>query len=186
MVAFVLNHAGVIATGLALEGRAVQGQRLVADMGMPGHHAGHVGQRQAGLDAEFNFVGKKLDLGIDQHRHRHRLGRFFVLVLVPGPVPGLVRLLGGRPGVSFGNVKDHHPLRHVDLRRRQAHTRRVGNGIHHVGDQAVDFGRLGVGHRLGDAAQHRMAHPGDLQNGHGSALSKFVSGTSALPNPDEI
>ena len=54
----------------------------------------------------------------------------------------------------------------MDLGRGEAHARRILHGLHHVGDEAADFRRAGVVDRGAALQQHRVAHAGDLQNGH--------------------
>ena len=54
--------------------------------------------------------------------------------------------------------------------RGEAGAADIGQGLDHVGDQSADLGRAGVGHGLGDLAQNRMAHAGDLEDGHGANM----------------
>ncbi len=147
----------------------VQGQRLIADMGKPRHHADHAGQRQAAFGPGDLFLGENLDFRVYQHCHGNGFRFFFVRRL-------FIRLVFvAITGPALGNVKDHHPFRHVDLGRRQSDPGGIGQGIHHIGDQTVDFRRLGVGNRVCRPFEHRMAHFGDFQYGHGSGFPSIIT-----------
>jgi hypothetical protein len=64
-------------------------------------------------------------------------------------------------------VEDHDPQGNVDLGGGQPRSVDVPQRLDHVRDQRPD-GRGGrVGHLVGPAAQHRMAHARYLQDCHG-------------------
>ena len=75
----------------------------------------------------------------------------------------IVRVLG-LP--AAGDAEHEQAQRLIDLRRGQADAGRVLHRFHHVGDQAADFRRAGIGDRIAFLQQDRVAHPGDFQNGH--------------------
>ncbi len=54
----------------------------------------------------------------------------------------------------------------MHLRGRKPGPARVLHGFKHIGDEAADVGRTGVGHRLGPLQQDGVAHASDFQDGH--------------------
>jgi hypothetical protein len=78
--------------------------------------------------------------------------------------------VGTRQRIRLGpmrwHVEDHHTQWDVDLRCRQPRAVDVAQGLDHVGDQAADLGSGRVGDLVGAAAEDRVPHAGDLENGH--------------------
>jgi len=54
----------------------------------------------------------------------------------------------------------------MHLRRREPEAGGVLHGLGHVGDQAADVRRRGIGNRRRLTYQDRVAQAGDLQDGH--------------------
>ncbi len=139
------------------------------------HPAGEAGERQAGLPGLGRLIAEGFDLRIDQHGERHaRLLGLLIRLAVAG-------LGAGAAGVD---EKDDDPARDVHLRRRQAGAAGIAHGLHHVVDQPTQFGIAGIRHTFGRPAQHRMAHAGDLQNGHcRNPMSVHREGGTMGPRP---
>src|SRR2546426_7540768 len=111
-------------------------------------HAAHVGHRQAALPAVLHLVGQGGHHGIDDDGERNRDGVWIAgvgLDLDDGDLGQLMDLVAGQAGpVVLVHRVDHV----VD----QPLPGRGANLVHR--------------HRLRLHAQHRMAQPGDLQDGH--------------------
>ena len=148
MVALVLHHAGVEAFGDLLDRGAVGRRARIADAGMSRHRAPEARHRKAALPAQLQLRPERLDHRIDERKQRLR------------PV------VGAAGDALLGDAEDDDAQRHVDLRRGEPGTADIGERLDHVLDQAVQFGRGRIGDRVGDAAQHRMTHAGDLEDGH--------------------
>ena len=58
----------------------------------------------------------------------------------------------------------------MHLGRREPDAAGVRQRLQHVGDEPLHLGRGRVGDRLGGPAQHRVAHAGDLENGHAPTM----------------
>jgi hypothetical protein len=54
----------------------------------------------------------------------------------------------------------------MDLRRRKARATDIFERIDHIGNQALDLDGARIVDRFGNAAEHRVSHAGDFQNGH--------------------
>ena len=164
----MLHHARVESLRLAFAAAALDVGPAVTDAMVARHDAGEAGKRQAGLQAFHHPLADRLDLGIDQDRQRLALRR---RVRVAGLAFGLFL----RRGAAGGNMKQDEAQRRVHLRRGEAGAVGVPQRLDHVPDQARDGGRRGVGDQRRRAAEHGMAHPGDLENGHGSYMARAAS-----------
>ncbi len=151
MVVFVLDHPGVEAGDGPFDGLPVAIDAPIAHAGRAGHRGTQAGDRQAALPAQDAVLGQQFDLGVDEHG-----------VVEPG-ILRVVALALGR------DAEDEQAQRHMHLRRGQPDAGRVLHGLHHVGDEPPDFRRTGIGNRVAAAQQHGVAHPGDLENGHGAS-----------------
>ena len=56
----------------------------------------------------------------------------------------------------------------MNLRRGQSGAAGIFHGLQHVGDQLANLRRRRVGHFGGPLGQDRVAHAGDVENGHGA------------------
>ncbi len=68
------------------------------------------------------------------------------------------------------SLEYHHPERHMDLGSSQPGAIGVFHGLDHVGDKRMDLWRDRVENRPGLFGEHRMAHAGDFENGHGRTM----------------
>jgi small subunit ribosomal protein S21 len=153
MIAFVLHDAGVKALGAARDDAAFRVETPIADMEWPLDITPQAGHGEAPLPAALHRRLHDLDLGIDQDGQGSRVVEAFVAREVG--VRALVRRL-----------EDHDPKRHMDLGRGKSCPIRVDHGLDHVAHEAADFGGRRVRDGVGAARQDRMAHTGDLENGH--------------------
>ena len=152
VVAFVLHDAGMKALDRAIDFAAIGRKAAIANPRKTRHRALQARHRETPLPAQFLVGAERLDDRVDQGDQRLRL------------------VVGTAAQPVLGHLENHHPERHMDLRRREAGAADIVQRFCHIGDQPVDFGRRRVGHRIGLAAQHRVPHAGDLQNGHGANM----------------
>ena len=167
MVALVLDHAGMEALSLPLEMLSVETICPVANGAVTGHAAHQARNGQTALPAKLGFVANRLDLRIDQHRQGDRIGVFAVLATA---ALGAYR-------------KNHQPQGNMNLGGGEAGPRRILHRLQHIGDQAANLGCLRVRHLVGTAAQHRVPHLGNFQNGHGN---DYGAGLRRGKRQDEI
>jgi hypothetical protein len=78
---------------------------------------------------------------------------------------GIGRLAFGK--ALLGDVEDHQPERHMDLRRGETGAVGIFHGLEHIVDELVDVRSGRILDRVGRAAQDGVAHTGDLENSHG-------------------
>ena len=78
----------------------------------------------------------------------------------------------GQPvlGAFAWRLEHHDPQRNMDLWRGKPRPARIDHGLQHVGDQAVNLRRGGIGNWSGTARQHRMSHSGDFEDRHGPTI----------------
>ncbi len=152
MVGFVLDHPGVEAGRLGRHWNAVAVHTLVAHAPGRGHRPPQARNGQAPLPAQTDILAHRLDHRIDQDPDRSRL---------------IVGLATAPPGWYLENEQAQ---RHVHLRRRQADAAGILHGLDHIGDQAADLRRTRMVDRVGPPQQHRVAHAGDLEDGHDESV----------------
>src|SRR6058998_2106224 len=139
-------------------------QALQAHGRVAGHHAAHVGDREAALPALLHFVRERRDDRIDDHHQGHR---------------GRVRVARVPEHLDDGDL-----LGRVYLVRRQPGPVVLAHRLHHVVDESLDLRRAngpGVDGR-GDLPQHGMPETRDLQNRHDSL--NLITTSLRLDPPD--
>src|SRR5687768_9279680 len=135
---------GVMAMGFS-------GEVLVADIDLEKSRdlAVQPRNRQAALPHRRGALRLRRDDRIHHHRPRPRLQA------------------RARRNARGDDAIDDHPLRHEHLRRGEAARADVLQRLLHVGGELADLRRGGILDRRRLLQQHRIAHLGDAQHGHG-------------------